>query len=321
MSDLAHGFAGQRPLRCVVIGAGGQLGRALLAAPRRADERIVGMTHAELDVSDRAAVAAALTEMHPDLVVNAAAYTAVDRAESEPALAFAVNRDGAANIAEACAATDAALIHLSTDYVFDGGKRGAYDEGDEPGPLSVYGLSKAAGEHLVRERHERHVIIRTSWLFGADGHNFVKTVAKLAQERDELRVVADQRGCPTAAADLAVAIFNLARAMRAEPRVVGLFHYAGAEPVSWHGLAEAVVREIAPRLHRYPRVIPITTTDYPTPARRPRNSVLDCRKITELGIAPAAWRPSLRAVVDHLFQRDDRRLIPTSRSVPCPIFS
>src|SRR5579862_5995670 len=204
MSPFVPRSRSAQPQRCVVLGAAGQLGRALCAIEDH-HSRIIGLTRADLDVTDRAAVRRTLADLHPDLVINAAAYTAVDQAESEPALAFAINRDGAANLAEACALLDVPLIHLSTDYVFDGRKTGPYDEEDAPAPLSVYGISKVEGERLACERHDRCAIIRTSWLFSADGKNFVKTIAGLAHERDKLRVVSDQRGCPTPAADLAQA--------------------------------------------------------------------------------------------------------------------
>jgi dTDP-4-dehydrorhamnose reductase len=321
MSPVVRAGAGERPQRWVVLGAAGQLGRALCATRLDEGQPIIGLTHADLDVTDREAVIATLTARRPDLVINAAAYTAVDRAESESASAFAVNRDGAANIAESCASLDVPMIHVSTDYVFDGSKIGAYREEDEPVPLSVYGLSKAEGEQLVRERNNRCAIIRTSWLFGVDGDNFVKTIVKLARERDELRVVADQRGCPTPAADLADAIFALGRAMLAERALSGIFHFAGAEPTSWHAFAEAVVQKVAPRLARRPRLVPIATEDYPTPARRPLNSVLNCGKLARLGIRQRSWRPGLGTVIDAMFENDANHLTATLRSVPCPTFS
>jgi dTDP-4-dehydrorhamnose reductase len=318
---LAAAFARERPLRCIVLGAAGQLGRALHAARLGEGQPVIGLTRTDLDVVDRQAVISALTDLRPDLVINAVAYTAVDQAESEPARAFAVNRDGAANVAQACASLDVPMIHVSTDYVFDGQKIEPYREEDEPAPLSVYGLSKAEGERLVRDRHDRCAIIRTSWLFGVDGHNFVKTIVKLARDRDELRVVADQRGCPTPAADLASVIFAISRAMLADRTVSGLYHFAGAEAISWHGFAEAVVQQIAPRLPHRPRLIPIGTKDYPTPARRPRNSVLDCGKLAQLGIGQKSWRPGLRTVINQLLQSDASRLTAIPRSMPCPIFS
>ncbi len=297
--------------RWLVLGAAGQLGAALSAASGGRPDQVIGLAHAELDISDRHAVARAVTRLRPDVVLNAAAYTAVDRAESESARAFAINADGAANIAEACADLDIPLIQVSTDYVFDGLKAGPYTETDSPAPLSVYGLSKLRGEQLVKDRHERSAIIRTSRLFGRSGRNFIRTIVRMARERDELRIVADQYGCPTPAGDLSDAIFGVGRLMLAERAMSGLFHFAGAEPISWHGLAEATVQCMAPLLARRPRVVAIATADYPTPARRPANSVLDCNRLAQRGIVQKSWRPALNALVDDLCKIDDRRSTAT----------
>jgi dTDP-4-dehydrorhamnose reductase len=308
--------------RWVVLGAAGQLGRALLSTLPREGRRVIGIRHEDLDISDRLTVLDTLAALRPDLVINAAAYTAVDQAESEPARAFAVNRDGAANVAEACFSIGVPMVQVSTDYVFDGRKKGPYREDDEPLPLSVYGLSKAEGERLIRDRHpRRHAIIRTSWLFGLHGRNFVKTIVAAAHERHELRVVADQRGCPTPADDLADAIFAVGEAMRVDRTLSGTFHFAGAEAISWHGFADAIVSEIAPHLSRRPRIIPIATKDYPRGAPRPHNSLLDCRKLAQLGIGQKSWRPALSFVLDEILGNDGDRLVSQSRSRSCPIFS
>jgi len=310
---------GTAPL--IVLGAGGQLGRALLQT-EQVGRAVIGLTSDELDVTDRQAVVSLLGELQPALVINAAAYTAVDRAESESANAFAVNRDGAAHVAEACALLNAPLIHVSTDYVFDGDKASAYREEDEAAPLSVYGRSKLEGERLVRERHARSAILRTSWLFGAAGTNFAKTIIELARSRDTLRIVADQLGRPTPAADLAAALFQMSASMLAEPALSGLFHYAGLEAVSWHGFATEILETAARHIGRRPRIIPITTPEYPTAARRPRNSVLDCSKIAALGIRPRSWHPGLKQVIDRLCAEGKPHRANGSRgSVPCPIFT
>lgn len=288
--------------RWLVLGASGQLGDALLAASNRKKQHIIGLAHAELDITDRAAVNRMLAEWRPAIVVNAAAYTAVDQAETDHTRAFAVNRDGAGHVAETCAALGIPLVHISTDYVFDGKKAEPYREEDPPAPLSAYGASKAAGEALIRDRHDRAAIIRASWLFGVAGHNFVKTIANLARHRDELRVVADQRGCPTPAPDLAAAIFALGQHMLVERNLGGIFHFAGAEPVSWHGFAVAIVESVAPFIGRHPRIVPIRTEDYPTAAQRPRNSVLDCRRLAALGIPQRSWYPGLWDVVERLYE-------------------
>jgi dTDP-4-dehydrorhamnose reductase len=284
---------------------------------------MIGLTRADLDIADRDAVVSILTALRPDLVINSAAYTAVDRAEDEVARAFAINRDGAAHIGEACASLAVPLIHLSTDYVFDGTGRTPYREDDTPAPLSVYGLSKAAGESLVRTRHARSVVLRTSWLFGTAGKNFVRTILDLARNRAELRIVADQIGCPTAASDLALAIHAIGRLMLEKRDCCGFFHFTGLEPVSWCDFARAILDEAAPHLPRKPRLVPITTAEYPTPARRPAYSVLDCGKLATLGIKQRSWRPALSTAIKQLIDRDGNpdRLHHKSRSAPCPTFS
>jgi len=285
---------GDRPaLRIVVLGAGGQLGQALIAA---GGVEAIGLARQELDVTSRMAVLERLLALRADLVVNAAAYTAVDRAESDAEAAFAVNRDGAGHVAEACTLLDVPLIHVSTDYVFDGTKNGPYEEEDEAHPLQVYGASKAAGEERVLV-YERGAVVRTSWLFGVAGGNFVKTILRLARSRPELRVVADQCGRPTAAKDLAVVLIALGRCMVADRKLAGIFHYAGAEVVSWHGFAAAILASAMPHLGQVPRLIAIPSSGYPTAATRPRNSVLGCKRLTGLGLPPVSWRPALDALV------------------------
>jgi dTDP-4-dehydrorhamnose reductase len=311
--------------RTVVLGASGQLGSELLHTHWGERQLMIGLTRADLDIADRDAVVSILTALRPDLVINSAAYAAVDRAEGEVARAFAINRDGAAHVGEACASLAVPLIHLSTDYVFDGrNERIPYREDDTPAPLSVYGLSKAAGENLVRARHARTVVLRTSWLFGTSGKNFVRTILDLARDRAELRIVADQIGCPTAATDLAVAIRAIGQLMLEERACCGFFHFTGLEPVSWCGFAEAILNEAAPRLPQMPRLVPITTAEYPTPARRPAYSVLDCSKLATRGIKQRSWRPALSTAIKQLIDRHDgnlNRLHHIPRSAPCPTFS
>lgn len=290
-------------MRLLVTGANGQVGHALV---RQGGAAVVGRDRAALDVTDREAVRRAVQEHAPDLVVNAAAYTAVDRAEAEEETAFAVNRDGPAHLADACAEAGIPLIHLSTDYVFDGAKGAPYVEEDDTAPLGVYGLSKEAGEEAVRERLGRHVILRTSWVFGDHGQNFVRTILRLGRERDVLRVVADQRGNPTAAADIARAVLEIAeRIVGGEEASWGTFHFAGQPATTWHGFAEAILAEAR---HQGPvraeRVEPIPTSAYPTLAPRPVDSRLDGSKLaTVWGIDAPPWRPALRAVVSSFLTR------------------
>jgi dTDP-4-dehydrorhamnose reductase len=262
----------------------------------------MGLGHGDLDVTDRDAVRRAVDRYRPALIVNAAAYTAVDRAESEPEAAFAVNADGPAHLADAAGMAGIPLVHLSTDYVFDGAKPGAYAEDDPIRPLGVYGASKAAGERAVRGRLERHIILRTSWVFGVHGANFVRTMLRLGRERDRLRVVADQRGCPTGAADIADAVLGIAHQLLVDRRDAwGTFHFAAPGGTTWHGFAEAIFERAAPLWGRRPDVAPITTADYPTPARRPANSVLDCARFDRTFALPRrAWTERLDAVVRQL---------------------
>ncbi|TWA61077.1 dTDP-4-dehydrorhamnose reductase [Azospirillum brasilense] len=298
------------PIRTVLVfGAGGQVGFELLRAAWAPGLRPVGLTRAAGDVTDPAAVAAAMAAHRPALVVNASAYTAVDKAESEPEPAFAVNRHGPANLARACAAAGVPLIHISTDYVFDGASKATpWREDDPVAPQGVYAASKLAGEEAVRDLLPAdHVVLRTAWVFGAHGHNFVKTMLRLARERDELRVVADQRGCPTPAAGIADAIAAIAR-LRLAPGPAeahrwtpGTFHYAGAPATNWHGFAERIVDRAAERIGRRPPVRAIATSDFPTPAKRPANSVLDTALITRTyGIAPADWEAALDRMLDEI---------------------
>jgi len=286
-------------MKVVVLGSLGQVGFELMRAAWPAGTELVGLSRAELDVVDGAAVGDALIALRPSIVVNATAYTAVDRAESEPALAFAVNCDGAGHVAGACAKTGAVLIHYSTDYVFDGSKPEPYCEDDPVAPLGVYGKSKEAGERRVRELCPAHLILRTSWVFGAHGHNFVKTMLRLAGEREELRVVADQIGGPTGAAGLARTTIACIPALASGAAPWGTYHLSGTPATSWHGLTAAILECAAAATGRpSPRLAAIATADYPTPARRPANSVLDCSRIAaRLGVAQPPWRDELNAIV------------------------
>ncbi len=285
------------PLRLLVTGAQGQLGRELLLRGQRQGFAVTGLGRAELDIADAAAVERAVAAAAPQIVVNAAAYTAVDLAESEPERAFAINADGPRHLARACAAHGLPLIHVSTDYVFDGTKSGGYREDDPVAPLNVYGASKEAGERAVREELAAHLILRTSWVYGAHGRNFVLTMLQLADKQDLLKVVGDQHGCPTSAADLAEAILVLSRRAGSGDEGWGTFHFAGAGVTSWHGFAVAVMELCRSAGGAAPRVVPITTAEFPRPARRPASSVLDCARIGAVhGIVPRPWREALADV-------------------------
>lgn len=289
-------------MRLLVTGSNGQVGHELV---RQGRDRVVGLDRSRLDITDREAVRRAVAAHAPDVLVNAAAYTAVDRAESEADLTFAVNRDGPAHLADVCAEAGIPLIHISTDYVFDGTKGAPYVESDPVNPLGVYGRSKAAGEGALRERLGRHVILRTSWVFGDHGPNFVRTMLRLMREREVLRVVADQRGCPTAAADIARAVLEIAERIEDGDAAWGTFHFAGQPATSWHGFAEAILEEA--RRHgpvRAERIAPIPTSAYPTAAPRPADTRLDCTQLAEVwGVELPDWRLALRAVVSSLLTR------------------
>ena len=291
-------------MKILVFGASGQIGREVCRAAWPPRYAILPLDRKAVDITKSAAVSAMLARETPDLAINLAAYTAVDRAESEPEAAWAANCAGAAHIAGACDESATPLVHLSTDYVFDGRKTGPYREEDAVSPLGVYGRSKEAGERAVRAAVARHMILRTAWVFGAYGANFVKTMLRLAAERPVLRVVADQRGCPTAAADIAAALMVIAAHIERGEAKWGTYHFVGAGAASWHSFAQAIFDQAAPQLAACPQVEPITTEQYPTPARRPMNSVLDCRKIEEVfGISSPPWRTALATVIRELLDR------------------
>lgn len=288
--------------KILLTGASGQVGRSLAALAPQSGFEVVAFSRGGLDIGDAAAVAACVEEARPDLVINAAAYTAVDKAESETEKAFAINRDGVMHLARACDAAGAALLHYSTDYVFDGGKPAPYREDDPVNPLSVYGASKLAGEQMARQHCPRHVILRVSWVFSEYGNNFVKTMLRLGRERPELRIVHDQRGCPTSARDIARASLAVAERMTGGFDDWGTYHFSSTPPTTWFEFSRAVF-DIAVELGRYtaPRLHPITTADYPTPARRPSNSVFDAGKFIErFGMPLPQWRVDLKRVISEL---------------------
>jgi dTDP-4-dehydrorhamnose reductase len=274
----------------VVFGGNGQVGHELvrLAAARGAPMK--AFARSEADIADASAVERTLRDVRPALAVNAAAYTKVDLAETEVGAAERGNCHGPRLLAEACAAFEIPLLHISTDYVFDGRKEGAYREDDGVAPLGVYGRTKAAGEEAVRRALARHIILRTAWLYGEFGSNFLKTMVRLAQQRDELRVVADQRGCPTSTRDLATAILTVAAQVTAGNTAWGTYHFAGTGVTTWHGFAERIVAAQAPLTGRTPRVTAIATSDYPTAATRPANSAFDCSRFADtFGFRARPW--------------------------------
>lgn len=294
-------------LRVLISGAHGQVGHELMRHVPEGFEAL-GLGSAELDIADAQQVDEALAGIRPQLIINAAAYTAVDKAEDDTLRAIAVNRDGVAHLARAAERMGVPLLHLSTDYVFAGDADVPYRETDSTGPSGVYGASKLAGEEVLARDCSRYVILRTSWVFGAHGNNFVKTMLRLGRERDSLAVVADQRGGPTAASAIAKVLWRLAEHYRAQGRLPwGLYHYSGAPACSWHEFAEVIFQQAQELglLPRVPVVRAITTADYPTPARRPLWSVLDCSGlVATFGIEQPDWRADLREVLHELATAD-----------------
>jgi dTDP-4-dehydrorhamnose reductase len=297
------GAAGER-MRILVAGARGQLARALVDAARvRSDLSLVALGRPQLDIAQEATIARAIVAVQPDLVVNAAANTGVDNAESDSEAALAINRDGAGALAAAANASGCPILHISTDYVFDGTKPGAYVESDAPNPCGAYARSKHEGELAVTAANPQHLILRTAWVFAPYGQNFLRTILRLARERPQLRIVADQHGNPTYAPHLAAAILAVATGLagRRNEQVWGIYHAAGGGETTWAGFATAIL-EAGQRLG-VPQVpiVPITTADYPTPARRPPNSRLDCSKLERtFGVRLPPWQRGVEECIAQL---------------------
>lgn len=292
-------------MKVLVLGHRGMLGHELLLCLHRAGFAVVGRGRPQTDITQVASIRRTLDDVRPDILINAAAYTAVDQAESEPDIAFVVNRDGAANLAAACQESGIPLMHVSTDYVFDGQATRPYREDDATAPLGIYGQSKWEGEQAVRACLPQHLIARTAWLYGSQGTNFVQTMLRLARERDVLRVVADQQGCPTWSRDLAAALVAMCQRIMQNQGTTpwGTYHFTGAGQTTWYDFARAIFEEaMAFEPLVIQRVIPLPTAAYPTPARRPANSVLDCHHITStFDIMPRPWRESLHDCIREFY--------------------
>jgi dTDP-4-dehydrorhamnose reductase len=289
-------------MRLAVTGLHGQIVSAMIERAPRGVE-IIALGRPRLDLTVREAVLATLRAARCDVIVNAAAYTAVDQAESEPEVAMRVNGEGAGYVAEIAAELRAPLVHLSTDYVFDGALDRPYREDDATAPTGAYGRSKLAGERRIAGVHPNHAILRTSWVYSPFGANFVKTMLRLGETRAEARVVADQRGNPTYALDVADALFAIAERLRADPSPAlrGVFHLTGQGEATWAEFAEAIFAEAAARGRAPVSVTPIATADYPTAARRPANSRLDNAKLAAtFGLALPPWRDSTKLCVARL---------------------
>lgn len=290
-------------MRVLLLGGSGQVGTELRALARPQHVDVVAPDRCEFDLTDEQAIDRLMAEGPWSAVINAAAYTNVDRAESEEPIAFAVNAEAPTRLAAETGRRGIPLVHISTDYVFDGRKGAPYVEGDEVAPLNVYGRSKLGGERGVRTGNPRHIILRSSWVYSPFGKNFVKTVLRLADERERLTIVADQRGCPTAARDIAQACLDIAlRCALAPGRPnYGLYHFTGAGDATWFEFAKTILELAADRIGKSPQVVPIQTVDYPTPAIRPNDTRLDCTAVVrEFGVKLRPWRQALTETIDRL---------------------
>ena len=286
----------------LVTGADGQLGRELARITCPAGYEVVALDRAALDLTDPATIAAKVAERDWAAVINGAAYTAVDKAESDVVSAWQVNALAPAAFAQACAGAGIPLVQVSTDYVFAGDRQGAWEVTDPIAPLGVYGASKLGGELAVRTSSTRHAIVRTAWVVSAHGHNFVKTMLRVAATRTTLSVVDDQVGSPTSAADLASALLTIAvRLAEDADAPTGIFHFSNAGAISWAGFAREIFAQSAARGGASAEVAPIPSSDYPTPAKRPANSLLSHTAIhTAYGIAPRPWQAALSDILDEL---------------------
>lgn len=281
----------------LVIGCTGQVASALADLGAIGAHPVICRGRPDLDLANPETLTRPLDDANPCIVINAAAYTAVDRAEEDGAEAFAINAEGPERLAELCAARDIPLIQLSTDYVFDGASTRPYREDDAIAPLGVYGASKAAGEEAVRCNHPRHIIVRTAWVYSATGQNFLRTMLRLGAERDELGVVVDQRGTPTYATDIARGLGDIVLRLQSQGDFSdwGVYHMTNAGETTWYGFAREIFRLSANAGNPVPRLRRITTADYPTAARRPAWSVLDTAKLRRVfGFAPPPWKDGVR---------------------------
>lgn len=291
-------------MKILLTGCNGQVGYCLTEQLKKIPNiDLLAFDKEQLDIIDGEQVSSVVSENKPDIIINAAAYTAVDKAESEIKLAYAINHIGTKNLADAAEAVGALLIHISTDYVFPGTKEGLYVESDQTGPVSVYGKSKLAGEVAITTTCSKYIIIRTAWVFGEHGHNFVKTMLRLAKTNKQLNVVSDQQGGPTYAGDIAKAILSIVVKFMDEKTVnYGVYHYSGLPHVSWSDFAREIFKKAKDKnvLIDVPQVIDITTTDYPTPAQRPKNSKLNNDRIRqEFNIQASDWLSALNSITDY----------------------
>lgn len=281
--------------RILVTGAGGQIGGSFVTTAQAAGFAPLPMPRTRLDLTQEGLIGQVLNDVNPDIVVNCAAYTAVDQAEKEPELACAINAIAPGLLAQWCNDNGRPLIQLSTDYIFSGAGNRPYREDDPIAPINTYGASKAEGERRVRDICQSHIILRTAWIYAAEGKNFVRTMLRLGAERDTIAVVADQRGCPTAASSVAAALCTVVkRLIDGDRTIFGTYHYVDAGETTWYDFAQQIFAEAAIRWGHRPTVTPITSDRYPTFATRPKYSVLDTRKFeTTFAFTPRPWQENL----------------------------
>lgn len=290
------------PMKILLTGANGQLGHEIVDLASQLKINLQADTRQQLDITQLEQIKRRIDEVKPDYIINAAAYTAVDKAETEQALAFAINATGVRFLAEIAREFDIPLLHISTDYVFDGRKKTAYIEEDDPQPLSVYGQSKLAGEVFIREIWHKHIILRVSWVFGSYGNNFVKSMIRLAKERSKLRIVFDQQGAPTYAGDIAKTLLKIVVCLNKGQTDWGTYHYTGTPMTNWYEFAKQIVDKAKIRhILALKTILPILALEYPTIASRPYHSELDCNKIARVfTISPNNWHEGLMKVVNNL---------------------
>jgi len=296
-------------VKVFITGAQGQVGKELVLTASAAGLEVCAATRADLDITQINKVEEYILSQQPDVVINAAAYTAVDRAEQDSAMAYAINHRGAENLAVICAQQNILLLHISTDYVFDGTKTEPYNEDDPVFPLGVYGKSKWQGEQAIREHLKNHIILRVAWVFGTQGTNFVKTMLRLAKDREVLNVVADQYGGPSPAKDISQVIINLVKQYNKTKTLSwGTYHYCGSPKTTWHAFAKEIFKQAYQigLLDKEIQVNPISTNEYPTAAQRPKNSMLNCSRLNDtFGIEMPNWRVSLKQVLIELKSNQD----------------
>lgn len=289
-------------MKVLITGCNGQVGYCLVKQLENKAE-ILALDVDKLDITSKEQVFNTVLEFKPDFIINAAAHTAVDKAEEQEELSYKINRDGPLFLAQAAKQVDACILHISTDYVFEGNKAGIYTEQDPTGPQGVYGASKLAGELAVQEHNPKHIILRTAWVFGEHGNNFIKTMLRLGRERDALSIVGDQFGGPTYAGDIASALIEIAHQVQNGSTEWGVYHFSGEPHVSWFEFAQAIFQKAEDNkvLEKIPALTGITTNEFPTAAKRPENSKLDCSKIKAVfGIEASNWKVALNRIEEYL---------------------